>query len=154
MAAGTGFPVAWESRPDNGQSHALDEGFKRTTGEIMYYINSDDLLLPGAHHGDEVPRNADGPWWAICGPAGHRVLKQVPLSVRRVKDPLLDTAGEMTGAEPSGRNVGRLNITLQAALSVPTPVIVTPHLLGSRFFSGFPYAIAVHPASQHRCAFR
>lgn len=40
----------WESKPDNGQAHALNEGFKRATGEIMYYINSDDLLLPGAMH--------------------------------------------------------------------------------------------------------
>jgi hypothetical protein len=59
-----------------------------------------ELLLPGAHHGDEVPRDADGPWWAICGPAGHRVLKRVPVSIRRVNDPVLDAAGEMTGAEP------------------------------------------------------
>lgn len=40
----------WESKPDNGQAHALNEGFKRTTGEIMHYINSDDFLLPGAVH--------------------------------------------------------------------------------------------------------
>ncbi len=37
-----------ESVPDNGQAHALNLGFARTTGEIMAYLNSDDLLLPGA----------------------------------------------------------------------------------------------------------
>jgi len=37
-----------ESRKDNGQSHAINIGFARTTGEIMAYLNSDDLLLPGA----------------------------------------------------------------------------------------------------------
>lgn len=38
-----------ESRKDNGQGHAINLGFARATrGEIMAYLNSDDLLLPGA----------------------------------------------------------------------------------------------------------
>lgn len=38
----------WESAPDRGQTHALNLGFRHATGEIMAYLNSDDLLLPGA----------------------------------------------------------------------------------------------------------
>lgn len=38
----------FESIKDNGQSHALNLGFRHTTGEIMCYLNSDDLLLPGS----------------------------------------------------------------------------------------------------------
>ncbi len=38
----------WESRPDRGQTHAINLGFRRTTGEVMAYLNSDDVLLPGA----------------------------------------------------------------------------------------------------------
>lgn len=38
----------WVSEPDNGQSHAINLGFAKTTGEIMAWLNSDDLLLPGA----------------------------------------------------------------------------------------------------------
>lgn len=38
------------SAPDGGQAHALNLGFSRTTGEVMGYLNSDDLLLPGALH--------------------------------------------------------------------------------------------------------
>ena len=38
----------WESAPDDGQAGALNRGFARTTGEVMAYLNSDDLLLPGA----------------------------------------------------------------------------------------------------------
>src|SRR3990167_940802 len=38
----------WESAPDNGQAHAINKGFMHTTGEIMAYLNSDDILLPGA----------------------------------------------------------------------------------------------------------
>jgi glycosyltransferase involved in cell wall biosynthesis len=37
----------FESRNDRGQSHALNTGFKKARGEIMAWLNSDDLLLPG-----------------------------------------------------------------------------------------------------------
>ena len=39
--------LQWESISDSGQSQALNYGFEKTTGEIMSWINSDDLLLPG-----------------------------------------------------------------------------------------------------------
>ena len=38
----------WESQPDRGQSHAINKGFARATGEIMGWLNSDDILLPHA----------------------------------------------------------------------------------------------------------
>jgi glycosyltransferase involved in cell wall biosynthesis len=37
-----------ESTPDRGQSHAINKGLKRATGEVWCYLNSDDLLLPGS----------------------------------------------------------------------------------------------------------
>ena len=40
--------AGWESVPDSGQADALNRGFARTTGEIMAYLNSDDVLLPGS----------------------------------------------------------------------------------------------------------
>jgi glycosyltransferase involved in cell wall biosynthesis len=40
--------TGWESEKDSGQSEALNKGFLKTTGEIMGWLNSDDLLLPGA----------------------------------------------------------------------------------------------------------
>lgn len=35
---------------DNGFGNAINRGFRRSTGEIMAWLNSDDLLLPGTLH--------------------------------------------------------------------------------------------------------
>jgi len=40
----------WESKTDGGQSHAINKGFIKTDGEIMAWLNSDDILRPGALH--------------------------------------------------------------------------------------------------------
>ena len=34
----------WESEPDNGMYFALQKGFEKSTGDIMGWLNSDDLL--------------------------------------------------------------------------------------------------------------
>lgn len=38
----------WISEPDTGLYHALQKGFEKSTGDIMGWINSDDILHPGA----------------------------------------------------------------------------------------------------------
>lgn len=40
--------ATWQSHPDAGQSQAINLGFARTNGEIMAWVNSDDILLPGS----------------------------------------------------------------------------------------------------------
>jgi glycosyltransferase involved in cell wall biosynthesis len=38
----------WVSEKDNGQSHAINKGLEKASGEIFNWINSDDYLEPGA----------------------------------------------------------------------------------------------------------
>ena len=38
----------WESQKDGGQAAALNKGFAMASGAILGWVNSDDLLLPGA----------------------------------------------------------------------------------------------------------
>lgn len=38
----------WESERDRGQSHAINKGWARVTGDLVSYINSDDIYLEGA----------------------------------------------------------------------------------------------------------
>ena len=39
---------AWVSEPDGGQAAAIDKGFQRIRGEVLAWLNSDDVFEPGA----------------------------------------------------------------------------------------------------------
>ncbi|TRX66355.1 glycosyltransferase family 2 protein [Carboxylicivirga sp. M1479] len=40
----------WVSEADSGQSNAINKGFKRASGELYNWLNSDDILYPNALH--------------------------------------------------------------------------------------------------------
>src|ERR1700712_1435212 len=45
---GYGDRIRWQSEPDRGQVDAINKGLRAATGEVIGWLNSDDVLLPGA----------------------------------------------------------------------------------------------------------
>ncbi len=81
----------WHSKPDDGQVSAINEGFDRATGEILNWLNSDDILLPGAlEHVVEMRRRSPDAmaWVSACHrvePSG-RILSTIPPKMLRRDD--------------------------------------------------------------------
>lgn len=59
----------WVSEKDRGQSHAINKGFDRASGEWLGWLNSDDLLLPGALAAlrTKIGTHPDTHWWTGSG---------------------------------------------------------------------------------------
>jgi glycosyltransferase involved in cell wall biosynthesis len=66
-----GDKISWRSNPDQGQADAINLGFEGMESDIMAYLNSDDVLLPGtlAYIADFFQRRPD-----IDVVYGHRVF--------------------------------------------------------------------------------
>ncbi len=57
----------WVSEKDRGQSHAINKGFKRSTGDIMNWLCSDDLLAIDCFVTVVERMNLNTPFWMIGG---------------------------------------------------------------------------------------
>ena len=57
----------WVSEKDAGQSDAIHKGFTRATGDYLLWINSDDVLLPGALERAHAALAAYPNWDAVTG---------------------------------------------------------------------------------------
>lgn len=57
----------WESEKDRGQVHAINKGLEKVTGDIVAFINSDDVYLPGAFSSvmNYFHENPESKW--VCG---------------------------------------------------------------------------------------
>ena len=52
----------WVSEPDSGQAEAINKGFEKSTGDILLWLNSDDMLMPNvlSYIAECVSRQGDG----------------------------------------------------------------------------------------------
>ncbi len=79
----------WVSEKDRGQSHALNKGFARATGDVYGFINSDDFLYPGALHCIADAYNAGAQWmvgWVQMIEADGGEWPQLPQRIGLVPD--------------------------------------------------------------------
>lgn len=71
------------SEPDRGQSDAINKGFRRATGSILAWLNSDDFYLPGAFRTvmERFATDPSGRWVIGSGDiisADQQFLRHVP----------------------------------------------------------------------------
>lgn len=57
----------WVREPDNGQSHAINKGFSRCSGDIYNWLCSDDILLSGALEYIARRMVLGAPCWLVGG---------------------------------------------------------------------------------------
>lgn len=102
--------TSWISRPDAGQSDAINQGLAAATGEILGWLNSDDYLAPDALRVvatalGECGQEADSLIGAVVG-AGHKVDSRgrvfySPLPPEVTRDSLLRWCEGMNFMQPA-----------------------------------------------------
>jgi len=76
-----GDRIQWVSEPDRGQVDAINKGFRRVTGDIVGWLNSDDVYEPGAFEkvAAAFARRPEAKWcFGLC-----RVIDEDDREVRR-----------------------------------------------------------------------
>nr|WP_246805349.1 glycosyltransferase family 2 protein [Mesorhizobium mediterraneum] len=91
------------SEKDGGQSDALANGFARATGQILTWVNTDDILLPGALSGAAQAFNRDSKCEWVFGNVIWIDANNTILQCRKgeVWAKAATTLGELTACGPS-----------------------------------------------------
>lgn len=58
----------WQSKKDKGQAAAINDGFLKATGDILMWLNSDDMLMPNTLYfiAQQYQNNGDGIYFGNC----------------------------------------------------------------------------------------
>lgn len=140
----------WVSEPDSGQAEAINKGMKRAQGEIVAWLNSDDLYFPGIVSGAVAALQADSRLGMVYGDAitidtenrplnrlafgdwglkelmGFRIICQPAVFMRRT---VLEQAGfgpEKSALDPSYHFMLDHQLWLRMAKTAPIRHISTP----------------------------
>jgi len=73
--------ISWISEADSGQSHAINKGLRMASGEVLAYLNSDDIYHPGtlAAVGEFFASHPEAGW--LTGKC--RIIDQYGTEIRR-----------------------------------------------------------------------
>lgn len=80
-------PLRWVSQPDPGQSAAINRGFRMAGGQIMSWLNADDMLHPGAVRAVVEAFQADPDAMMVYGQADFTDATGLPVESLRPVEP-------------------------------------------------------------------
>jgi len=92
----------WISEKDKGQSDAIHRGYSRATGDYLYWLNSDDVLLPGAMAKVTAALQEHPQWDALTG-----------YHVRMDEDSRVLSLHRIPAESPANSRWGRIHVCQQ-----------------------------------------